>query len=135
MTTSSDRPGAPAMGNGASEQPSPDNRRSVDRHEVTWAVDCVTEDTFLFASITNVSALGIFVRTLEPLAIGSRLMLSFAPTGHEPFKLAGEVTWVNPTVDGGDNPNPGMGICFADLELPDRERLVEVVRTIAYLRK
>jgi type IV pilus assembly protein PilZ len=128
MTTSSDRPASDG-------EPSPDNRRSVDRHDVTWAVDCVTEDTFLFASITNVSALGIFVRTLEPLPIGARLTLSFAPSGHEPFKLAGEVAWVNPIRPGGDNPNPGMGVRFIDLELPDRERLVEVIKSIAYLRK
>jgi type IV pilus assembly protein PilZ len=33
-----------------------------------------------------------------------------------------------------DNPNPGMGIRFVNLTLDDREKLVEVIRTIAYLR-
>lgn len=112
-----------------------DNRRTVERYEVTWAVDCVTEDTFLFASITNVSELGIFVRTLEPLAVGTRLTLSFSPNKLDPFKLNGEVAWVNPLRPGGDNPNPGMGVRFVGLVPDDRERLVEVIRTIAYLRK
>lgn len=111
------------------------NRRVHERYDVTWDVDCVADDTFLFAAITNVSELGIFVRTLEPLAVGTPLMLSFAPTGHDPFKLAGEVAWVNPLRDNGDNPNPGMGVRFAKLAPDDRERLVEVIRTIAYLRR
>ena len=121
-------------------EPKQDNRRSFDRFDVTWKVDCTTEDTFLYASIANISQMGIFVSTREPLEIGTRLVLSFTPNGgsggnHEPFKLEGEVTWVNAFKPGGDNPNPGMGVRFVDLELDDRERLVELVRTIAYLRE
>ena len=51
------------------------------------------------------------------------------------LKLAGEVAWVNPLRPDGDNPNPGMGVRFLALELDDRERLVEVIRTIAYVRE
>src|SRR5580658_11069080 len=127
------------QGHGAalSEPPSSrrDERRSHDRFPVEWAVDCVAEDTFLYASITNISAMGIFVRTTDPLAIGTRLVLSFAPPGHEPFKLEGVVAWVNKVRPGGDNPNPGMGMKFIDLALEDRERLVEIIRTIAYVRE
>ena len=111
------------------------NRREHDRFEVTWAVDCVADDTFLFASIANISQMGIFVLTTEPLAVGTHILLSFAPPGHEPFKLAGEVAWVNKVKPGGDNPNPGMGIKFTALAPEDRERLVEVIRTIAYVRE
>jgi type IV pilus assembly protein PilZ len=111
-----------------------DDRRNFDRYEVEWAVDCVASDTFLFASITNISEMGIFVRTTEPLKMGTRLRLTFAPPGAEGFTLEGTVAWINPVRDNGDNPNPGMGIKFVDLKLPERERLVEVIRTIAYLR-
>ena len=45
------------------------DRRTVDRYPVEWAVDCVASDTFLYASITNISELGIFVRTTEPLGV------------------------------------------------------------------
>ena len=58
-----------------------DERRSHDRFDVEWAVDCIAEDTFLYASITNISAMGIFVKTTDPLAIGTRLVLAFAPPG------------------------------------------------------
>ena len=109
-------------------------RRTADRVDVEWSVDCVADDTFLYAAITNVSELGIFVRTLEPLAPGTKLTLSFAPTDSAAFKLAGEVAWVNPLRSNGDNPNPGMGVRFVNLAIEDRERLVEVIRTIAYVR-
>jgi type IV pilus assembly protein PilZ len=111
------------------------NRREHDRVDVRWAVDCVADDTFLYASIANISQMGIFVRTVEPLAIGTRMDLAFAPPGHEPFDLQGAVAWVNPVREGGDNPNPGMGIRFVGLTLEQRERLVEVIRTIAYVRE
>lgn len=114
------------------------NRRSADRLEVLWSVDCETEDTFLYAAIANISAMGIFVRTEEPLAIGTELSLRFAPprcAESEPLVVRGRVQWVNPVRPGGDNPNPGMGIRFIDLDLPTRERLVEAVRSIAYLRE
>ena len=111
------------------------NRREHDRYDVTWAVDCVADDTFLFASIANISEMGIFVRTEQPLAIGTRLLLTFAPPGYESFKLAGRVAWINRVREGGDNPNPGMGVRFVQLTLDDRERLVEVIRTIAYVRE
>src|SRR4051812_48363946 len=110
-------------------------RRIHDRFDVTWSVDCVADDTFLYASIANISEMGIFVRTTEPLVMGTRLILSFSPPGHEPFKLEGQVAWINRLRENGDNPNPGMGIRFVGLKLDDRERLVEVIRTIAYVRE
>jgi len=109
-------------------------RRTHDRFDVTWAVDCVRDDTFLYASITNISEMGIFVKSVEPLELGTKLELAFSPPGHEGFRLAGEVAWINPVRKNGDNPNPGMGIRFIDLTPENRERLVEVVRTIAYVR-
>ncbi|MBI2394396.1 MAG: TIGR02266 family protein [Deltaproteobacteria bacterium] len=110
------------------------SRRAEERHEVRWAVDCASEDTFLYAYITNVSSLGLFVYTERPLAVGTRVKLSFAPLGARAFELVGEVAWINPQKPGGENPNPGMGIRFLDLCLEDRERLVEAIRTIAYVR-
>lgn len=122
----------PPTSTSASEDPS--DRRVFDRYDVEWSVDCVASDTFLYASITNISEMGIFVRTTDPLAVGTNLRLSFAPPGGESFMLDGKVAWVNPLRDNGDNPNPGMGIKFVDLRPADRERLVEVIKTIAYLR-
>ena len=117
-----------------SERPPASDRRSVERIDVTWSVDCETEETFLYANITNISEMGIFVHTHEPLEVGTRLTLKFAPPGLEPFVVGGQVAWVNLVRMLADNPNPGMGIRFVNLTRDTRERLVEVVRTIAYVR-
>lgn len=118
-----------------SERPPVSDRRSSDRIEVTWSVDCESRDTFLYASIANISEFGIFVRTQEPLEVGTRLTLKFAPPGSdEPFVLLGQVQWVNAVRMLADNPNPGMGIRFVDLTSDARSRLIEAVRTIAYVR-
>lgn len=110
-------------------------RRSYERIDVEWSVDCETEQTFLYASITNISEMGIFVATHEPLEVGTRLTLRFAMPGEQaPFILSGQVAWVNPIKLLSDNPNPGMGIRFVELSSENRERIIASVRTIAYVR-
>lgn len=152
MTMSQRRPGSdPAVVAPGTEEIAPESlpdsssrpssaslsdRRSHERIEVTWSVDCETEDTFLYASITNISAMGIFVQTTDPLPVGTHLTLRFATPGIDPvFVLRGAVQWVNAVRPLRDNPNPGMGIRFLELTPDDRERLVEAIRTIAYLRE
>ena len=116
--------------------PSSLNRRRSNRFEVTWQVDCETEDTFLYAYITNISEMGIFVKTEKPLPVGTELILRFAPPStQETFVLRGIVQWLNPVRPLGENLNPGMGIHFQSLQPDDRERIVEAVRTIAYVRQ
>lgn len=79
--------------------------------------------------------MGIFVLTREPLEIGTRLLLKFAsPDLGEPFAVSGVVQWINPVRPLSENLNPGMGVLFVDLTPETRERLVDAVRTIAYLR-
>jgi type IV pilus assembly protein PilZ len=110
------------------------DQRAAQRVPVMWSVDCETEDTFLYAAITNISVLGIFVATLNPLPVGTELTLRFAPAGaSEAYVLRGRVQWLNELRPDGDDLNPGMGIQFIGLSPEDRERLVESIRTIAYL--
>lgn len=108
------------------------SRRAEERVEVSWSVDCRSEETFLYACITNVSALGLFVQTDLPLAVGTCVRMSFSPDGGPAFELSGEVAWVNG--DAAHSCNPGMGIRFVELVPDDRERLVEAIHTIAYVR-
>jgi type IV pilus assembly protein PilZ len=118
-----------------SEPPPPEDKRSAERFEVSWSVDCETDETFLYASITNISAMGIFVRTDQPLAIGTLMRLRFNPkSGVEPFTLRGRVQWINQVEVFGENLNPGMGVIFVGLTREQREKLVAAIRTIAYLR-
>jgi type IV pilus assembly protein PilZ len=125
------------------EQPAPQgderragaDRRQWERVLVDLEVDYRAEDTFLFAYITDISLMGIFVQTREPEQPGTRLNLRFVTPGtREPFELEGEVIWINPYRPGDrENLNPGMGIRFVDLRPADRERLTELVKTFAYL--
>lgn len=139
-STPSDKPGArdslPAPGRPTPSVP-PDGvseRRSYDRIPVAeWAVDYSSGETFLYSYIQNISAMGIFVYSREPLPRGATLKLRFQPPGEAPFDLEGEVAWVNPYREGGENLNPGMGVRFVNLDAETRERLVELVKTIAYL--
>lgn len=109
-------------------------RRRHERFDTSISVDYSSGDTFLFSYIQNISEMGIFIRSDEPLPIGTVLELRFAPDGQEPMELAGEVTWVNPYRPFGENLNPGMGVRFDGLSPDLRERIVELVRTVAYLR-
>jgi len=117
----------------------PDRRSGGDRrqHErvlVDWKVDYRAQETFLFAYISDISAMGIFVRTPEPQPPGTRLNLTFQPPGGQPLELEGQVTWINPPrPDGNSHRQPGMGIQFVDLTPPQREQILRLVRTFAYL--
>ena len=110
------------------------DRRQFERVLVDLEVDYKGEDTFLFAYITDISAMGIFVRTNTPEPAGTRLNLRFTPPGpgRAPFEFEGVVIWINPYRPG-ENLNPGMGVQFVDLAPGQREQLTELVKTFAYL--
>lgn len=116
-----------------------DRRRGQDRrqHErviVSLQVDYRAADTFLFAYIADLSEMGIFIRTNAPHAPGTKLNLSFAPPGQPRLDLEGRVIWVNPPLHNGEpGRNPGMGVQFVDLTVQQRDRLMHLVKTFAYL--
>jgi type IV pilus assembly protein PilZ len=109
-------------------------RRRYERFETSISVDYSSGDTFLFSYIQNISEMGIFIRSDDPFPVGTTLALRFAPVGQPAIDLDGEVAWVNPYRPFGDNPNPGMGVRFRGLTPEMRERVVSLVRTVAYLR-
>lgn len=110
------------------------DRREHTRYDTSIAVDYASGDTFLFAYLQNISEMGIFIRTNEPLSVGTELRLRFHVDEGDPLVLDGEVTWINPYKHTGENLNPGMGVRFKDLTPEGREQVVALVRTVAYLR-
>ncbi len=112
-------------------------RRIHERILVQIEVDYRCDDNFLFAYITDISAMGIFIRTTQPEPPGTRLNLRFTPPGGaDPFEFEGEVIWINPhrpDAAEGENHNPGMGVQFVALAPDQRDQLIELVRTFAYL--
>ena len=117
----------------SSVPPKNGDRRSGPRIDVAWTVDYSSDETFLYAYIQNISALGIFITTRHPPAVGTIVTLRFTPPGEEPLELQGEVTWINPWHENGENINPGFGVRFTQLTPEIRERLVNLVHAIAYL--
>jgi type IV pilus assembly protein PilZ len=116
----------------------PPNRRSEQRLPVHLEVDCGHGDSFLYAYITDISSMGIFIRTDTPLPVGTVLELGFTPPaaakGDPPPKrleLTGQVMWN--TSEQTDAQNPGMGVRFDHTSPKTRARLLEIVRAIAYL--
>ena len=110
-------------------------RRAAPRVLVDLEVDYASEDNYLFAYITDISATGIFIRTTTPEPPGTHLNLRLAADdGDPPLELEGEVIWINPFRPGeADNLHPGMGVRFLELEDDIRKRLLELIRRFAYL--
>ncbi len=111
------------------------DRRAAPRVLIHLEVDYGSEETFLFAYITDISATGIFVRTNTPEPPGTHLQVRFSPKDSQPpLELEGEVIWINPYRPGRrDNLNPGMGIRFESLTGDARSRLIALVKRFAYL--
>lgn len=109
-------------------------RRTYERFDAELSVDWASGESFLFSYITNISEMGIFIRSEDPPPVGTALRLRFSIDGEEPLALDGTVVWINPLRPSGDNPNPGMGVRFTELSSDQRERVVDLVRTVAYLQ-
>jgi uncharacterized protein (TIGR02266 family) len=109
-------------------------RRKAPRVLVDLEVDYASEENYLFAYITDISATGIFVRTTTPEDPGTHLNLRFSSEHSEHLEVEGEVIWVNPYRPGTpDNLHPGMGIRFVSIDNELRDRLFELIRRFAYL--
>jgi type IV pilus assembly protein PilZ len=129
----------------------PRDRRREPRYPVDIEADYAADDTFLFANVTDISTLGIFLRTEAPLPKGTQLTLRFTlpvraqldvPRGDENLStpeqpepravllVRGQVMW---TSDGGEGGRPGMGVQFVEMDTATRSRILELVRAVAYL--
>ena len=108
------------------------DRRFAPRVPTFVEVDYRTEGTFLFTSFgarVATAPLGIFVRTEDPLPQGTQLQLHFAASSPgAAFELLGEVVWTTR-----DAERTGMGVRFFAVEPGELVRLLELVRTIAYV--
>jgi type IV pilus assembly protein PilZ len=107
-------------------------RREHERVAMCLEVDYRCDDTFLFAYITDMSAMGIFIQTTTPKAPGTLLNLRFRTPDGSRMDVDGRVIWVNQP-HGADSINPGMGVQFVDLTPAQRDLIQGLVRTFAYL--
>lgn len=125
------------MGSNEQDNDNPHERRMARRVVVDLEVDYRNEHNFLFAYITDMSALGMFVRTHQPEEIGTRLNMRFSlERGETPISVEGEVMWINPFRPGNlHSTNPGMGVRFLNLDAQVRKKIITLVRELALLEE
>ena len=106
-------------------------RREQARFAAKLKVNYRHGDTYLYSRTSNVSELGIFLLSDEPLPPGSVLELEFnAPESRHPICVTGQVRWVE---EGGLQTESGMGIQFIDLTPDLKARLRSLIRTVAFI--
>ena len=111
-------------------------RRRSTRYRVKMQVDYSSGENFLFSYIDNISDMGIFISSSNPLRPGTSLTLRFTPQGSiRPFEIKGRVVWNNPYHKNGENLNPGMGVRFVGVTEEQKKKLQEVIKTIAYIHE
>lgn len=99
-----------------------------------WSVDGQDDDLFVYVYLGNVARVGLFVPTCDPYPVGTNLDLTLLSHEDGSLHLRGGVQWINPWRSDGANLNPGMGVLLTGLDTDLRERLVEAVRTLVFLR-
>jgi type IV pilus assembly protein PilZ len=94
-------------------------------------VDYGREDTFLFATNSNLSEMGIFIQSRHPYPSGTSLNVRFRPPGRPEINVEGKVVWINdPRKNSHD---PGMGVQFVDVTPAQRDQILYLVKKFAYL--
>lgn len=83
-------------------------------------VECGGDQRELFA--TNVSAEGMFLRTIDPFLVGSRMTLTFTVDDEDPIQVTGEVVSVSGLANQLEK-EPGMGIRFVEIPEDSKYRL------------
>ncbi|MGD0836949.1 MAG: TIGR02266 family protein [Polyangia bacterium] len=92
----------------------PDHFRRTDpRYARRLDIEITAGNDRLTATTGNISLGGLFVETLRPFALQTRLHIRFRiPTQPEPVEATGEVRWIEP---GGPGQPAGMGVRFQGL--------------------
>lgn len=92
-------------------------------------VEYATAEEFLIDYTANVSIGGMFIKTREPLELGTRFRIRFRlPTRKKPIEAYAVVRWCLPP-DKAGRMEPGMGIQFEELsprDFAEVERMLEV---------
>lgn len=106
-----------------------EDRRSDPRVPIALKVEYKRLNSFFADYTKNISRGGTFIRTKNPLAIGTEFMFHLqVPTLEKPLMIKGKVMWIVP--DGGEDKEPGMGIGFVYDSEADRDRIHNVVEKL-----
>ena len=111
----------------------PVDKRKDARKPLVLRVQYKRLETFLADYTRNFSKGGAFIRTENPLSVGTRCTFCFEVPGRGAvFELLGEVIWVNRAtrIENSDVHDLGMGIRFVFENPNDRIAFQEVVELL-----
>lgn len=102
----------------------PADRRGEVRREINREFSSV--DEFITEYVSNISRSGVFVRSDDPLPVGTRVSLKFTVIAQELESIegVGEVVRVVPPDSGAP---PGMGVVFKELTSVSRELIERIL--------
>lgn len=106
----------------------PDDRRNHPRIPIALKVEYKRLNSFFADYTKNISRGGTFIRTKNPLSIGTEFMFHLqVPRLEKPLALKGKVQWVVPEKDASEDQEPGMGIGFVYESEAERDRIATTV--------
>ncbi len=107
-----------------------EEKRKSPRANYVFRVDYSTPEALFNEFADNISEGGLFIKTPNPLPIGTEIVLEFIlPLLEEPIKVKGRVEW-NTELPGIRKRTPGMGVSFQGLSPQHKEKINQVVRQL-----
>jgi len=104
-------------------------KRAHERLAVNLMIDYQVLDQFLYDYATNISLGGVFIRSSNPLPVGTKLRVQFSLPGLKDMVTTwGEVAHV--VEDRSKQGFAGMGIRFSDLD-PAQKRTIDQLINVA----
>lgn len=108
-----------------------DDRRSHPRLPIALKVEYKRLNSFFADYTKNISRGGTFIRTNNPLAIGTEFMFHLqVPNLDTPLALKGKVQWIVTEENATEDQEPGMGIGFVYESEADRDRIANTVEKL-----
>lgn len=106
-------------------------RRSHPRMPIALKVEYKRLNSFFADYTKNISRGGTFIRTKNPLAIGTEFVFQLTiPNLDAPLSLRGKVQWIVRESEATEAQEPGMGIGFVYDSEADRERIANTVEKL-----
>ncbi len=107
------------------------DRRSHPRLPIALKVEYKRLNSFFADYTKNISRGGTFIRTKNPLSIGTEFMFHLqVPNLPEPLALRGKVQWIVHEHEASEDEEPGMGIGFVYESEADRDRIANIVEKL-----
>ncbi|OAG27323.1 TIGR02266 family protein [Thermodesulfatator autotrophicus] len=105
-------------------------KRKSERVKHVFRVDYSTPEALFNEFAENLSEGGIFIKTENPLDVGTEITIEFKlPFLEEPIRVKGQVEW-HTNLQGVNKNPPGMGVSFQGLSNEDKEKINKVVRKL-----